>query len=85
MNNEQLAQAVAALFALQHTDGTFTDTDEALNTAATVLWEAADCHRWEFAALLVNRGVEVDGAIALCDVPNYEIGLMQMFADQEAA
>lgn len=81
MNNQKLAKAVAALFALQTQDGEYPDTDEALNTAAVVLWEAADCHRWEFAAMLINEGVEVDVAIAMTDTPNYETWMVQNLAD----
>jgi hypothetical protein len=80
MNNQLLAKAVAALFALMNEDN-WTPTDDALNDAALKLWEAADCHRWEFAGMLIQEGVEVDSAIALCDVPNYEWSLVQQFAD----
>lgn len=69
MNNKQLAQAIAALFALQ-TDGDWTDTNEALNDAAFLLWEKADCARWEMRAMLVQAGVDVDTAIDFCEIPN---------------
>jgi hypothetical protein len=83
MNNQKLATAIAALFAMQTQDGEneWEDADEALNAAAIVLWEAADCHRWEFAAMLINEGVDVDAAVMMTDTPNYEMSLVQQMAD----
>ena len=82
MDNQKLAKAVAALFALT-SEGDWTETDDALNEAAIGIWEKVDCHRWEFAAMLIREGVEVDAAIALTDTPNYELSLVQMFAEGE--
>ena len=55
MDNVQLAKAIGALYHLTNGgDGDWTDTDEAIQKAAFLLWEKATCSSEEMAVMLAQ-------------------------------
>lgn len=65
INNVQLAKAIGALYHLTNGgEGDWTDTDEAIQKAAFLLWEKATCSSEEMAVMLNVYSPLDRGAIA---------------------
>ncbi len=68
MDNEKLAKAIAVLYSVVTPNDNWDDTDEAIQTAAFLLYEKADCAAVDFGVLLYAEGLTTNFIADFCDV-----------------
>ena len=75
MNNEKLAKAVVELYSVGSMDSNkWDDADEAIDEAAFLLFDKADCGAIDFGVLLVKNGMLQDFVQDFCDVSARTLG-----------
>ncbi len=73
MNNEKLAKAIVALYAVIAQSGRDDADDELLETCFSLYEKKVDIYPIEFSALLYKSGMPLDDVCDFCEVTEREI------------